>query len=150
ALELEAGEARDLYHLARPGLRVLITDRAPAALAIALPEIAPIVVPEPPSVQPPPPSPARSALLLLGGLFGLVLGRQLLVWGSVRLATAAGLSSLVVCLTVVAYGTIAPELAVTLKAALTGAGDLGLGNAVGSNILNSLVILGLSALVRVL
>jgi cation:H+ antiporter len=150
ALELEAGEARDLYHLARPGLRVLITDRAPAALAIALPEIAPIVVPEPPSDQPPPPSPARSALLLLGGLFGLVLGGELLVRGAVRLATAAGLSTLVVGLTVVAYGTSAPELAVTLKAALTGAGDLGLGNVVGSNIFNILVILGLSALVRVL
>ncbi len=150
ALELEAAEARDLYHLARPGMRVLLTDRAPAALTVALPEVAPPAAAPADSEEPPPPSPVKSMWLLLGGLFGLVLGGELLVRGAVRLATAAGLSTLVVGLTVVAYGTSAPELAVTLKAALSGAGDLGLGNVVGSNVFNLLVILGLSALVRVL
>ncbi|HEY5790705.1 MAG TPA: calcium/sodium antiporter, partial [Gammaproteobacteria bacterium] len=85
--------------------------------------------------------------LLLLGLLLLVAGAELLVRGAVRLAGAWGVSPLVVGLTVVAFGTSAPELAVSLSAAWRGqaGADLALGNVVGSNIFNVLLILGLSA-----
>jgi len=83
---------------------------------------------------------------LLAGLVGLVVGAELLVRGASRLALAAGLSPLVVGLTVVAFGTSSPELATSINASLKGQGALALGNVVGSNIFNVLVILGLSAI----
>ena len=86
-------------------------------------------------------------LLLIG--FGLALlgaGGELLVRGASRLAALSRVSPLVIGLTVVAFGTSAPELAVTVHAVEVGAGDLALGNVLGSNVLNVLVILGLSAL----
>ncbi|GMV81846.1 MAG: sodium:calcium antiporter [Planctomycetota bacterium] len=83
-----------------------------------------------------------------GGIAVLVLGAELLVRGASRLAAAAGVSSLVIGLTVVAFGTSAPELAVSLNAATGGEPDLAIGNAVGSNIFNVLCILGLSALLK--
>lgn len=86
-------------------------------------------------------------LLLLAGLVVLVGGAELLVRGAARLATALGVSSLVIGLTVVAYGTSAPELAVSSVAAVQGRADIALGNVVGSNILNILVVLGASALI---
>jgi cation:H+ antiporter len=86
-------------------------------------------------------------LFVLGGLL-LVGGAELLVRGASRLALAAGISPLVVGLTVVAFGTSAPELAVTVGSALTGQADVALGNVVGSNIFNILFILGLAALIR--
>ncbi|GAA2019295.1 calcium/sodium antiporter [Pseudokineococcus marinus] len=89
---------------------------------------------------------ALVALLVLGVAL-LVAGGELLVRGGGGLARAAGLSPLVVGLTVVAAATSAPELAVTLGAALDGAPGLAVGNVVGSNIANVLLILGLSALV---
>jgi cation:H+ antiporter len=85
--------------------------------------------------------------LFILGLALLTFGADLLVRGASRLATAFGISPLVVGLTVVAYGTSAPELAVSLKAALGGDADLALGNVVGSNIFNVLFILGGSALI---
>ena len=84
---------------------------------------------------------------LLGGLLLLVVGAQTLVRGASRLARAAGVSPLVVGLTVVAYGTSSPEIAVSAKAAWAGQADLALGNVVGSNLFNVLLILGVSALV---
>jgi cation:H+ antiporter len=81
------------------------------------------------------------------GLALLVGGADLLVRGASRLATAAGVSPLVIGLTVVAFGTSAPELAASLGASLAGSADLALGNVVGSNVFNVLAILGLSALV---
>lgn len=87
------------------------------------------------------------ALLLIGGFALLVVGAELLVRGAVRLAAAAGISSLVIGLTVVAFGTSAPELAVSVGAGLAGRADIAVGNVVGSNILNTLLILGLSALI---
>ncbi|HOI54478.1 MAG TPA: calcium/sodium antiporter [Phycisphaerae bacterium] len=84
---------------------------------------------------------------LVAGLALLVLGAELLVRGASQLAKAVGLPSLVVGLTVVAFGTSAPEFAVSLKASLAGQSDIALGNVVGSNTFNVLVILGLSALV---
>ncbi len=86
-------------------------------------------------------------VLLVAGFVVLVLGAEWLVRGSARLATAAGISPLVVGLTVVAFGTSAPELAVSLMSAFQGKADIALGNVVGSNIFNVLVILGLSALI---
>ncbi|MBK8651621.1 MAG: calcium/sodium antiporter [Elusimicrobia bacterium] len=86
-------------------------------------------------------------LLILGGLVLLVGGAELLIRGSSRLALRLGVPSLVVGLTVVAYGTSTPEVVVSAKAALSGQPDLALGNVVGSNIFNVLLILGASALV---
>jgi cation:H+ antiporter len=81
----------------------------------------------------------------VAGLAVLIAGGDLLVRGASRLAEAVGISTLVIGLTVVAFGTSAPELAVSLQSAVAGHGDLALGNVVGSNILNVLLILGLSA-----
>lgn len=86
-------------------------------------------------------------LLVLAGLGLLVLGGDQLVKGAVNMALRLGISPLVVGLTVVAFGTSAPELLVSLSAALRGATDIALGNAVGSNIANVLLILGTSAVV---
>jgi cation:H+ antiporter len=88
---------------------------------------------------------------LLGILFGLVLlacGGDSLVRGSASLALRMGVSALVVGLTVVAFGTSAPELLVSIKASLQERGDIAAGNVVGSNIVNIAAILGLAALVR--
>ena len=88
-----------------------------------------------------------TALLLVAGFVLLVVGAELLVRGAVRVAAASGISSLVIGLTVVAFGTSAPELAVSVGAGLSGQADIAVGNVVGSNILNVLLILGLSALI---
>ncbi len=85
--------------------------------------------------------------LLLAGFVLLVGGAELLVRGAARLAAAMGLSPLVIGLTVVAIGTSAPELATSIGAALSGSPDIALGNVVGSNIANVLLILGMTALV---
>jgi cation:H+ antiporter len=89
---------------------------------------------------------ATIVFLILGFVF-LVGGAELLVRGAARLAVSAGVSSLVVGLTVVAFGTSAPELAVSVMSALKGQADLALGNVVGSNIFNVLFILGISAVI---
>ena len=81
------------------------------------------------------------------GLSALVLGAELLVRGSTRLALSLGISPLVAGLTVVAFGTSAPEVAVSVGSALTGHQELAVGNVIGSNIFNVLFILGISALI---
>ncbi len=81
------------------------------------------------------------------GLVLLVGGAEVLVRGASRLALAFGISPLVVGLTVVAFGTSSPELAVSVQAAWSGQADMALGNIVGSNILNVLLILGVSAMI---
>jgi cation:H+ antiporter len=88
-----------------------------------------------------------TALILLAGLVLLVLGGELLVRGASKLAVSLGLSPLVVGLTVVAFGTSAPELAVSVQATFDGQTDIAMGNVVGSNIFNVLFILGVSALI---
>jgi cation:H+ antiporter len=87
-------------------------------------------------------------LRLLFGLALLVAGAELLVRGASRLAYLIGISPLVVGLTVVAYGTSAPELVVSVRAALGGQAAVSVGNVVGSNIFNVLFILGVSGLIR--
>jgi len=84
-------------------------------------------------------------VLLVLGLVVLTAGAELLVRGAARLAAALGVSPLVIGLTVVAFGTGAPEMAVSIGASLGGQPDIAVGNVVGSNILNVLIVLGLSA-----
>lgn len=84
---------------------------------------------------------------LVAGFAMLFIGGELLIRGASRVATALGLSPLVVGLTVVAFSTSAPELAVTLQSANAGQAEIALGNIIGSNIGNVLLILGVSALV---
>jgi cation:H+ antiporter len=86
-------------------------------------------------------------LQLVGGLAALIIGAELLVRGASRLAAAVGISPLVIGLTVVAFGTSSPELAVSVQSAFVGSADIGIGNVVGSNIFNILLILGISALI---
>ncbi len=87
------------------------------------------------------------AVQIVLGFLLLVGGGELLVRGAATLAGAFKISPLVIGLTVVAFGTSAPELGVSLQAALTGNPDVAVGNVVGSNIINVLLILGVSALV---
>jgi len=84
-------------------------------------------------------------VLFLAGIGLLLVGAEGLVRGASRLAVTAGVSPLVVGLTVVAFGTSAPELAVSVSAAFAGDADIGVGNVVGSNVFNVLLILGLAA-----
>jgi cation:H+ antiporter len=83
--------------------------------------------------------------LLLFGLAGLVLGGELLVRGAVDIARRAGLSALVIGVTLVGFGTSTPELVTSLQAAFAGSPGIAIGNVVGSNIANILLILGLTA-----
>ncbi|MFQ6018722.1 MAG: calcium/sodium antiporter [Kiloniellaceae bacterium] len=86
--------------------------------------------------------------LLVAAGFGLLLfGGECLVRGAVSLARRLGVSPLLIGLTIVAYGTSAPELLVSLEAHLTGAPGIAVGNVVGSNIANILLILGCTALI---
>jgi len=86
-------------------------------------------------------------ILLIAGLALLVFSADWLVQGAAKIAAALGISPLIVGLTVVAFGTSAPELAVSVMSAFEGQADLAVGNVVGSNIFNILVILGISALI---
>ncbi len=89
---------------------------------------------------------AYAVIWFVLGLTMLVVGAELFVRGASHLGISIGISPLVVGLTVVAYGTSAPELGVSVCSALAGSGDIALGNVVGSNICNVLLVLGLSAL----
>ncbi len=86
-------------------------------------------------------------LKLIVGLILLVVGAEALVRGASRIAASFGITPLVIGLTVVAFGTSSPELAVSVMSSLSGASDIALGNVVGSNIFNVLFILGISALI---
>ncbi len=81
------------------------------------------------------------------GLIILIVGAEALVRGASRLASTIGISPLVVGLTVVAFGTSSPELAVSIIASMNDKADISLGNVIGSNIFNVLFILGLSAVI---
>lgn len=86
-------------------------------------------------------------LSVFGGLVLLYFGASFLIKGAVSVAMRAGVSVLVVGLTVVAYGTSMPEMVVSTMASFKGSGDIAIGNVVGSNIFNIAVILGISALI---
>lgn len=81
------------------------------------------------------------------GLLGLVAGGELLVRGSVSAAKSFGISPMVIGLTLVGFGTSTPELVTSLQAALSGSSGIAIGNVVGSNIGNILLILGIAALI---
>lgn len=86
-------------------------------------------------------------LLVIGGLILLVIAGDKLVEGSVIIAERLNVSKLVIGITVVSFGTSAPELVVGIDAALSGAPEIALGNVVGSNIANILLVLGIPALI---
>lgn len=86
-------------------------------------------------------------VFLILGFVILIVGAEFLVRGASRLAAAMGISPLVIGLTVVAFGTSAPELAVSAVSSLSGQGGIALGNVIGSNIANILLILGLTAVI---
>jgi len=83
---------------------------------------------------------------LLIGLLILVISSKILVWGAVNIATALGISELVIGLTIVALGTSLPELAAAIASARKGEPDLAIGNVIGSNLFNSLAVIGIPAL----
>jgi cation:H+ antiporter len=85
-------------------------------------------------------------LPLLGGLILLALGGELLVRGAVRVAERMGVSPLLIGLTLVGFGTSTPELVTSVQAAIIGSPGIAVGNVVGSNIANILLILGISAI----
>ena len=88
------------------------------------------------------------ALYLIVGFVILIIAGDVLVRGAVSLAERFGIPSIVIGLTIVAFGTSAPELVISLKAALTGHGEISIGNVVGSNIANVLLVLGMPALIK--
>lgn len=88
-----------------------------------------------------------AVLQTVGGLVLLLGGAEVLVRGAVGLAERLGVSKMVIGMTIVAFGTSAPELVVSLDAALTGVPGLAVGNVVGSNIANILLILGATAII---
>ena len=85
--------------------------------------------------------------LLALGFFMLVKGADYFVDGAAGIATKFGIPQLVVGLTIVAMGTSAPEAAVSITGAMNGAADISVGNVVGSNILNILIILGITGFI---
>lgn len=95
-----------------------------------------------------PPRAARAAADTVVGLAVLVLSSRALVWGAVELAVAFGVSDLAIGLTVVAIGTSLPELASALAAVRRGEDDLAVGNVVGSNLFNTLAVVGLAGAIR--
>lgn len=96
--------------------------------------------------QRPDASPRRSLAWLVVGLVVLIASSRLLVWGAVEVAQALGVSDLVIGLTIVAIGTSLPELASSLIAARRGEHDLAVGNIVGSNLFNTLMVIGAAGL----
>ncbi len=90
---------------------------------------------------------ALAILEIVGGLGVLLIGGELLVRGASGLAVIARIAPLIIGLTVVSFGTSAPELAVSIQASYQGSAELAIGNALGSNVFNVLVVLGIAAIV---
>ena len=92
--------------------------------------------------------PGRSLAWLVVGLAVLVASSRLLVWGAVNVAQQAGIGDLVIGLTIVAVGTSLPELASSIVAARRGEHDLAFGNIIGSNLFNTLTVVGIAGAIR--
>lgn len=90
---------------------------------------------------------SKSVFWILAGLAGLVIGGRLLVKGAVQIAEILGISQRIIAITIVSIGTSLPELATSLVAARKKNVDMAIGNVVGSNIFNTFLILGISALI---
>ncbi|WCL54112.1 calcium/sodium antiporter [Gimibacter soli] len=86
----------------------------------------------------------KALFWLIAGLILLVIASQLLVWGAVALAKAFGVSDLLIGLTIVAIGTSLPELASSIAAARKGEHDIAFGNVIGSNMFNTLMVVGIA------
>ncbi len=93
--------------------------------------------------------PMKKAIwLLLAGIALLLFSSKILVWGAINIATAFGVSDLIIGLTIVAIGTSLPELAASIMSARKGEHDIALGNVIGSNMFNTLGVLGIAALIN--
>jgi len=93
-------------------------------------------------------TPGKAAIWLVIGLAALIASSRLLVWGAVEIAQGFGVSDLVIGLTVIAVGTSLPELASSLIAARKGEHDIALGNIVGSNMFNTLAVVGIAGTIH--
>ena len=91
---------------------------------------------------------SQALIWLIAGLALLVISSRLLVWGAVSIAQTLGVSDLVIGLTIVAIGTSLPELASSIAAARKGEHDLALGNIIGSNLFNTLAVVGLAGAIH--
>ncbi len=92
--------------------------------------------------------PQKAWLLLIVGLVLLVVSSRMLVWGAVNIAQTFGVSDLIIGLTVIAIGTSLPELAASVVAARKGEHDLAVGNIIGSNLFNTLAVVGLAGAIH--
>lgn len=90
----------------------------------------------------------KAIMLLFTGIVLLLISSKLLVWGAINVATAFGVSDLIIGLTIVAIGTSLPELAASIASARKGEHDIALGNVIGSNIFNTLGVLGVAGLIE--
>lgn len=90
----------------------------------------------------------KALLLLLVGMILLLISSKLLVWGAINIATAFGVSDLIIGLTIVAIGTSLPELAASIASARKGEHDIAIGNVIGSNMFNTLGVLGIAGLIQ--
>jgi cation:H+ antiporter len=90
----------------------------------------------------------KSYIYLVGGVTLLLASSRLLVWGAVEMATFLGVSELMMGLTIIAVGTSLPELASSIAAASKGESDLALGNIIGSNLFNGLVVVGIAGFIK--
>ena len=90
----------------------------------------------------------KSILFILGGLVALVLGGQFVVTGATAIALVLGISENLIGLTIVAVGTSLPELASTIIAARKNEHDIALGNIIGSNLFNTLAVVGLAGIIH--
>ena len=89
----------------------------------------------------------KAILFIIIGLVVLIISSQMLVWGASGIAKAYGVSDLVIGLTIIAIGTSLPELAASISGALKGEHEIALGNIIGSNIFNTLAVLGLTGVI---
>lgn len=89
----------------------------------------------------------KALVCLIGGLVVLVASSRLVVWGAVEIAKALGMSELIIGLTVVAIGTSLPELVSSIIAARKGEDDMAVGNVIGSNIFNTLAVVGIAGVI---
>ncbi len=91
---------------------------------------------------------AKAIFWLLAGGILLVVSSRILVWGASTIATSLGISDLIIGLTIVAIGTSLPEIAASVASVLKGENDIAIGNVLGSNIFNSLGVIGLAAIIH--
>ncbi len=90
----------------------------------------------------------RAVFWLIGGLLLLIASSRILVWGAVKIAHSFGVSDLIIGLTIVAVGTSLPELASSVIATRKGEHDIALGNILGSNLFNTLAVVGIAGAIR--